>query len=309
MHDPHFDKVVFQLSGYGHGVYPLDDESNLNRRPTYAVGVTRDTTSKYGGGIRLSDLSTYIKFPGVPEDVFGIGDFTIEFWYKMYSYRPAAQAATMIGNTVHPWYSSNSWGVNFINNKMEFWTYTKSNAADLLIASAGGFNELDTPVHVAIVRRNGIVYMYKNGTLVATKSIPDALNSTNSIRIGSRDGGDRESEIDGSIEDIRITNGVARYTEDFTPTQLYPQEKAFKPEYFSGAGKIAGTVKVKGIPLTNAECMLFTETTNALISRTETDASGKFEFTGLNKNELFYVVVKQNEPTWEHIVSSRRNPA
>ena len=46
-----------------------------------------------------------------------------------------------------------------------------------------------------------------------------------------------------------------------------------------------------------------------LFDKTMTDVTGRFEFTGLNSNELFYVVVKQNDTSWEHIVSSRRNPA
>ena len=74
-------------------------------------------------------------------------------------------------------------------------------------------------------------------------------------------------------------------------------------------GKIGGTVKVKGVPIVGAKCILFTETDDVKIATTTTDSDGKFLFTGLNKGELFYVVVKQNDTSWEHIVSSRRNPA
>lgn len=74
-------------------------------------------------------------------------------------------------------------------------------------------------------------------------------------------------------------------------------------------GKIAGTVKVKGVVLAGAPCILFSEDTDTKVATTTTNASGYFEFTGLDTADLFYVVVKQTDPKWEHIVSSRRNPA
>lgn len=80
-------------------------------------------------------------------------------------------------------------------------------------------------------------------------------------------------------------------------------------EKFIYGGKIAGIVRMKGNIVTSGTAILFTEDGDDKVETTALDSNGRFEFTGLNKNELFYVVVKQNDTSWEHIVSSRRNPA
>ena len=81
-------------------------------------------------------------------------------------------------------------------------------------APQGGFS-LNTWYHLAIVRNSGAMTMYVNG-----KAMPNTLSaytissiSTGVFRVGS----DGTNYFGGSMDDVRYTKGVARYTSDFAP--------------------------------------------------------------------------------------------
>jgi len=78
--------------------------------------------------------------------------------------------------------------------------------------------------HVAITRESGVVYMFVDGSLLATHSATtnDVSNATGDLVVGRRQ--DSIRPLNAKIEEIRITKGVARYTQAFTPNTLeFPQ--------------------------------------------------------------------------------------
>ena len=81
-------------------------------------------------------------------------------------------------------------------------------------APQGGF-ALNTWYHLAIVRNSGAMTMYVNG-----KAMPNTLSAYNISNISTgvfRIGVDSSNYFGGSMDDVRLTKGVARYTTDFTP--------------------------------------------------------------------------------------------
>ena len=84
----------------------------------------------------------------------------------------------------------------------------------------------NTWYHIALVRNNGVVSMYVDGT---SKTITNPNQSTayldqNSIlNIGRWQGATTTYEFNGYMDEVRITKGVARYTANFTaPTAAFP---------------------------------------------------------------------------------------
>lgn len=76
-------------------------------------------------------------------------------------------------------------------------------------------------IHVAMVRKGGTLYLFVDGILQGTTTIPLSGNIGNdapAMHIG-RIGGNFVSQYayDGYVDELRITKGVARYTENFTP--------------------------------------------------------------------------------------------
>ena len=81
-------------------------------------------------------------------------------------------------------------------------------------APRGGF-ALNTWYHLAIVRNSGAMTMYVNG-----RAMPNTLSAYNISSISTgvfRLGTDGTNHFGGSMDDVRLTKGVARYTTDFTP--------------------------------------------------------------------------------------------
>lgn len=72
---------------------------------------------------------------------------------------------------------------------------------------------INTWYHVALVRSAGTMAVYINGTSVATTA--NSTNFTNGIyRVGSSI--DAAQNLNGYLDDLRITKGIARYTSNFT---------------------------------------------------------------------------------------------
>jgi len=71
--------------------------------------------------------------------------------------------------------------------------------------------------HVAVTRdAGGTTRGFLNGTLTATGTYSIGNNSTGNLYIGSRNGS--SNYMNGYVQDVRITRGLARYTSNFTPT-------------------------------------------------------------------------------------------
>jgi hypothetical protein len=164
-----------------------------------------------GSGDRLinSASSQYTLFD------FGTGDFTIEFWfYCTTTTSGIVYARGASGHNLCTVYV----GAN-ATDRVSF--YAAASGAGTAIKSAG------TPVvstwnHAAIVRQNGTVTVYLNGTGgTPTSNTTDITNSSYVPSIG--DYNHSPLPFSGYIDDLRITKGYARYTTDFTPpTQAFP---------------------------------------------------------------------------------------
>ena len=71
--------------------------------------------------------------------------------------------------------------------------------------------------HVAVTRdAGGTTRGFLNGTLNASGTYSIGNNSTGNLYIGSRNGS--ANYMNGYVQDVRITKGLARYTSAFTPT-------------------------------------------------------------------------------------------
>jgi hypothetical protein len=143
----------------------------------------------------------------------GSGDFTIEGWVYLnatgVAYGLASKGAASTG-----------WSVNVTSgNKLQF-SYTATALTGATSLASG------TWYHFAVVRNGsgtGNLRVYLNGTADATSAgaVTDNFNQTNVLYTGAdRVGG---SALNGYIDDLRITKGVARYTANFTaPTAAFP---------------------------------------------------------------------------------------
>ena len=94
-----------------------------------------------------------------------------------------------------------------------FWT----SSGRTVIGNYGSI--LNTWVHFAVVRINGVLYFYKNGALISSAANTGNISdSSSTFYIGTKSNGGAQSEqFSGSITSFRIINGLGVYTGNFTP--------------------------------------------------------------------------------------------
>lgn len=218
--DPFFNQVIALLHMEG-----LDGGSTFLDDSTYAHTVTRagntntDTAQfKFGTSSALFDGTLDdLDFPDGAETVFGSSDFTIECWVR-FNGDPTTGVHAFVSH-YNNGSSQRSWFLRLNNNQLDFAYYTNgvSIAGNLLEAwnPAG-----DTWYNVTIVRDGTTIHGYIDGVELGTglAVATDVLfNSNEEIRIGAIWSSGLINEMNGWIDELRITIGVARYTANFTP--------------------------------------------------------------------------------------------
>jgi hypothetical protein len=212
------------LSGINAGIYDAAAKSDWQ-----TIGDSQISTaqSKFGGssiyfdgsGDALANLNSgqYNLFD------FGTGDFTIEFWFYC------------INTTSGMVYTRAVSGHNLCA------VFVGANATDRVsffaTASGGGtaIQSAGTPAvstwnHAAIVRQNGTVTVYLNGTGGTPTSNTTDITAGSTYgsyvpTIGAYYHGGISYPFAGYIDDFRITKGYARYTANFTPpTAAFPTQ-------------------------------------------------------------------------------------
>jgi Concanavalin A-like lectin/glucanases superfamily len=148
---------------------------------------------------------------------FGTGDFTVEGWVyfnSVSSNQPFCQSDAIGNSTNNKWYFLYAPA----SNKLLFGTH-----------NSGGFDctipfspSTGTWYYVTAVRSSGTMYLFVNGvsgTVTTTgASSPNGYNlGQGGLTVGGLSTPPTNTYLNGYIQDLRLTKGVARYTATFTP--------------------------------------------------------------------------------------------
>lgn len=219
--DAHWGNVVLLLHMDGtNGSTSFSDSSSANHTVTAfgnAQVTTTDTLFTSTGAYLGDGTGDSLRVTNSTDFDFGTDDFTVEFWVRPRTFTSGPYAISRQDLGVHQgWYfylgangGNSGWGQR-----------GPVNAANSL-----GQVTLDAWTHVAICRASGVVRVYYNGvaiTFIASglTTLPDTTNYTGvttDLAIGNDFTG---NSLDGRIEELRITKGVARYTGAFTSPTL-----------------------------------------------------------------------------------------
>ena len=208
--------VSLLLNGDGtNGSRTIIDLSNLYNTVT-AAGDARISTAqkKYGTGSILFDGNgDYLTSPSGTAYHLP-GDFTIECW--VYQISTAGTQGIIVKRRLDT-SETGTWGIainagNFLFSKLQV-TVVNTNF---------GTSVANTWQHIAVCRQGSTIRMFLNG--IQGASVTDSTNYTNTrnLIIGAWDRSGpgnvpTQGWFNGYIDDLRITNRVARYTGNFTP--------------------------------------------------------------------------------------------
>ena len=187
------------------------------------VGSAQISTSvkKYGtGSLSFNGTTDYLILPKNNAILDPLsGNFTYECWL----YLSSTQRGSIIGSgsgsnvfTVWVDYNSSSSG------KLGMWASSNGTSWNMINSDAGG-NGIGTTVlstgvwyHVAYTRSGNTFRLFLNGNLEVSVTVSGTIASSNSSwEIGRQ--GTYGYYLNGYIDDLRITQGYARYTSNFTP--------------------------------------------------------------------------------------------
>jgi hypothetical protein len=231
--DDYWANVVLAIHGEGTGTTFTDVSNSAktfttvgNTTHSTAIAPPFGTSSIYfdGSGDRLDDLSG-------TNGGFGTGDLTVELWFN----RTTTAAGTLVGSRVS---SSNDYFSIDIGVGDSVYVYTASS-----VVGATGV-PVNTWVHVAWTRRGGVSYFFLNGIL--TQTAADTRNYLDGwFGIGALPN-NYGGYYTGYIKDLRITKGVARYTQNFNPWRV--QDPYYKNTVLLVSGEGSGATFTDGSP-------------------------------------------------------------
>ena len=179
---------------------------NTAKNVLETVGNAQISTSvkKFGtGSLAFDGTGDYLDVTSSPSLTFGTGDFTVEFWIN---------TSSTGFNIMNPSSATGSgyWGLIVQSSNLR-WnnSYNVSNLWEISASAIlnGAWH------HVAIARASGSTKIFYDGVLQSTQSDSTNYSGVAAWRIGSGN----LAALNGYIDDLRITKGVARYTSAFTP--------------------------------------------------------------------------------------------
>lgn len=217
----------------------INDTNNL-----VLSGVNIVSQSPFSGGgnsyfFNGSGNST-ITIGGSSDWAFGNGDFTVE-WFQYETDNNSFPRIFHRGGA----YPAQEMGVSIESGTFYAWFKSATN-----FGSAGTYKNIWT--HFAVVRSNGTLTVYKNGTQLGSSS----SNSTNftqtssALVIGRETNGAASTQFGGYITNFRWIKGLAVYTGTFTvPTSALSTTAAANPYGGSNTAAIsAGYTKLLLVP-------------------------------------------------------------
>lgn len=222
--DPYYNNVTVLVHSNGTNGQTTFTDSSSSPKTLTRIGTTQISTaqSKFGGSSLFNGAVNAGNSLNVANSLANIlvfsGDFTVECWF----YQTADTEFNFSGLITQ--LNTNSRSSSSISSfELGVFTYTPSlnvfHTATAQYQIAGTVKiEYNVWNHVAVTRSGNLLKMFVNGTQSGTtQTLSGAMVSNTSQPMigGSNQSGTTRHSFKGYIDDVRITNGVARYTSNF----------------------------------------------------------------------------------------------
>jgi len=186
------------------------DNTGFNALETVGNAQIDTSVKKYGtGSMKFDGTTDYVVQPTSDNYGYGTGNFTIEFWLYL---NVVTGNKTIVSNLT----SASSTNPHLYMNTSSIRYFTAN--ADRI---TGGALNTGQWYHIALCRASGSTRLFIDGTQSgSTYSDTNNYGATAPLGIGtywSSGAPVTTDTLNGYIDDLRITKGIARYTANFTP--------------------------------------------------------------------------------------------
>lgn len=221
--DPRFSSVslLLHMDGSNDSTTFTDSSSNIFTLTAYGNAKLSTAQKKFGSASGVFDGNgDYLTASSNSAFNFGTGDFTVEAWVRLNAtdgyntFASYLNAGGAITGTNMGWVLEYYTGLGF-----RFFFYS---GATPYIASNSASPSVNTWYHLAAVRNSGTMTLYVNGVGGTGASANYTVNNPASVglnigRLFASGSSTDTRFVNGYIDELRITKGVARYTSNFTP--------------------------------------------------------------------------------------------
>ena len=190
-------------------------DSSANGHTITAVGTAHHEAdqAKFGAtGIFFDGNSDALTLADHADWDFGTGDFTVDCWYYGNS---ASGYPFIIGSGG----DSDGWSFQHYNNNSIRFRFGEGSPGDIEVVSTGDMT-FGVWHHLAAVVSSGTYYTFFDGKLKNTGTVSAATNASSQVSgilwIG-RNTITTSYYLNGYVDEVRISKGIARWTENFTP--------------------------------------------------------------------------------------------
>lgn len=220
--DPYFSNVslLMHMDGTVGGTTFLDVKGHTATASNVTI---QSSGAKFGQAAQFAGTSTSLmSIPDSADFAFGGGDLTIEYWINMASIPDIAVCP--IGK----------WPTSWLVYMNPAGLYFFINGGTIAVSSNGPTWNMGEWYHIAVTRQSSTWNIWVNGVSVAANSNASAITTgTEPLALGINNANARNF-LNGKLDDVRITKGVARYTETFVPpTAPFPDTDLTYDPYFS----------------------------------------------------------------------------
>lgn len=258
--DIHFDKVSLLLHADGaNGSTSIVDSSSTPKTPSGVGTVTISTDLPMVGGssLKFTGTGAQLAYPASPGFNPGAGAFTVEFLVCL----PAlSQSQVCITNYQG---SSLGWAIAVLPGG-GLGINLSGDAYD--ITAPSGTISANVPTRIALSGQQGEYRLFADGVQVGS-TFTGAVSMDTSFPLsigGLLYSGVWYDRVTGYIDELRITKGLARYTESYTPSvEPFPD----------GAAVLAGLVRDASNAPAARLIRALREDTGALVGSATSDAA------------------------------------
>jgi len=172
---------------------------------------------KYGNGSMYFDgTGDYLLVAAHPDFSMGTGDFTVEVF--AYALSTGTRRIFSLQGTSSTDATFNALTIRGVGNGDVNAVIAGAGVAQLDLNTSDAPMLLNTWIHIALVRINGLCILFVNGVNKANGLHPSSITfGSIPAYIGTYD--PTTEMFIGYLDDLRITKGVARYKSDFTPPE------------------------------------------------------------------------------------------
>ena len=200
-------------------------DSEITPKSVTAVGSAHlELNPKIGSGCaKFNGLTSYLSIPDSADWAFGSGDFTIELCFNLATVGDSAmiydQWVTGGGGNDH---ISLQWNAN---GYLRFYNRLDAGGYNVDFHAPAWTPVANTWYHLAVVRNGNNWYMFVDGvsqslTLTAGSWSCTLSNLSAPITIGAGVYSGVPYPINGCLDEVRISKGIARWTSSFTPSTI-----------------------------------------------------------------------------------------